>query len=121
MQEDLPIRFTSLAFIIAQFRSDLLKVVGRKNELDGSLKVRANQNPILDTYTYCVIFPDGAEAEYSENAIAENMWAQCDAYGNQRMLMDVIVDHSTDGHAVKKADQFIVVNGRSHKRKTTKG
>jgi hypothetical protein len=85
------------------------------------LKGRASQNPILDTRTYRVEFPDGAEAEYSANAIAENMWAQCDAEGNQTMLMDSIVDHSTDGHAVKKADQFIVVNGRNHKRKTTKG
>jgi hypothetical protein len=85
------------------------------------LKERANQNPILDTHTHLVEFQDGTEAEYSTNAIAENMWAQCDADGNQTMLMDVIVDHSTDGHAVKKADQCIVVNGRSHKRKTTKG
>eukprot|EP00978_Attheya_sp_CCMP212_P035963 scaffold159681_cov67-Attheya_sp.AAC.2 len=49
------------------------------------------------------------------------MWAQCDLEGNQYILLDSIVDHTSDGHAVKKADQMIVLNGRSTKCKTTKG
>ena len=109
---------------VALSRGDVIstgKVVGRKRELDGSVKGKANRNPILDTRTYRVEFPDGAEAEYSANTIAENMWAQCDLEGKQHILMDSIIDHSTDGHAVKKADQMIVVNGRSSKKKTTKG
>lgn len=32
-----------------------------------------------------------------------------------------IVDHAKDGHAVEKADQNIIVDGRSHRPKTTKG
>jgi hypothetical protein len=52
-----------------------------------------NANPILDTRTYLVEFPDGAELEYSANTIAENMWAQCDIDGNQWLLMEAIVDH----------------------------
>eukprot|EP00978_Attheya_sp_CCMP212_P031627 scaffold120344_cov31-Attheya_sp.AAC.1 len=35
------------------------KVVGRKRAADGSVKGNANTNPILDTTTYRVEFPDG--------------------------------------------------------------
>eukprot|EP00978_Attheya_sp_CCMP212_P018513 scaffold50708_cov25-Attheya_sp.AAC.1 len=52
------------------------KVIGRKRDKDGITKGKANTNPILDTRTYQVRFPDGVEAEYATNAIAENMWAQ---------------------------------------------
>ena len=45
-------------------------------------------------------------AEYSASMIAENMFSQCDVSGNQFILMDAIVDHKTDGHAVKKADMY---------------
>ena len=41
----------------------------------------AHTNPILDTRTYEVEFPDGETAEYTANVIAENMWAQCDEAG----------------------------------------
>jgi hypothetical protein len=41
-----------------------------------------HENPILDTRTYYVEFPDSAEMEYTANMIAENMWAQCDIDGN---------------------------------------
>jgi hypothetical protein len=36
--------------------------------------------------------------------IAENMYAQCDIEGRQYNLMEGIVDHKTDGHAVEPAD-----------------
>eukprot|EP00978_Attheya_sp_CCMP212_P031244 scaffold117437_cov27-Attheya_sp.AAC.2 len=98
------------------------KVVDQKRAADGALKGNANTNPIvLNTRTYRVEFPDGVEAEYAANTIAENMWAQCDLEGNQYVLLDSIVDHTSDGHAVKKADQMIILNGRLTKRKTTKG
>ena len=84
------------------------KVVGRKRELDGTLKGTANSNPILDTRTYEVEFPDGDVAEYAANVIAENMYAQCDAEGNQHLLLEAISDHKTDNHAVKQADNFVV-------------
>ena len=45
-------------------------------------------------------------AEYSANVIAENMFSQCDASGNQFILMDAIVNHKMDGHAIKKADMY---------------
>ena len=97
------------------------RVKRRKIESDGRRIGRSNQNPILDTHEYAVEFPDGAEAEYSANVIAENMYAQCDFDGNQYLLMDSITDHKADGHAVKKADGMTHHNGRAYPKKTTKG
>jgi hypothetical protein len=64
---------------------------------------------------------DGAEAKYSANVIAENMWAQCDIDGKEYQLLDAIIDHKLDGHAVHRADSLVIVNGRKHMKKTTKG
>ena len=68
------------------------KVKRRKREHDGSLKGTEHPNPILDTHTYEVEFPDRQVAEYSANVIAENMYTQCDAEGNQYLLLDEIID-----------------------------
>jgi hypothetical protein len=49
------------------------------------------------------------------------MYAQCDEECNQFNVMEIIVDHKTDGHAVDCADMYIS-HGRNKKvRKTTKG
>ena len=81
---------------------------------------RWNDNPILDTRTYYVEFPDGAELEYTANTIAENMWAQCDIDGNQWLLMEGIVDHRKDETALTEDNGYVSVNGRQHRVKTTK-
>ena len=78
------------------------KVRERKSEQDGSLKGTGNTNALFDTRAYVIEFPDGAEAEYTANIIAQNMYAQCDKDGNQFILLKSIIDHKTDGHAVKK-------------------
>jgi hypothetical protein len=49
------------------------KVQQRKREANGSLKVTAHPNPILNICMYEVEFPDGQVVEYSANVIAENM------------------------------------------------
>jgi hypothetical protein len=54
------------------------KVLWRKHELDGTVRGRANANPMLDTRNYEIEFPDGRSDEYTANVIAENMYAQCD-------------------------------------------
>ena len=77
--------------------------------------------PILDTRLYEVEFTDGRMAEFSTNAIAEYMYAQCDPDGIQYMLLDAIIDHQKDSNAVLKVDRYITVNGRQHRRKTTIG
>ena len=97
------------------------KVKRRARGVDGELHGTQNDNPILDTRTYEVEFPDGEFAEYSANVIAEHLLSQCDPNGNQYQLMDDIVDHRSDQTAVTDKDRFVTVNGRKHPRKTTTG
>jgi hypothetical protein len=59
---------------------------------------------MLDTRSYEIEFPDGRSDEYTSNVIAENMYAQCDIEGITYNLLEGIVDHKTDGHAVEPAD-----------------
>jgi hypothetical protein len=93
----------------------------RKRDSDGNLIGKAHHNPILDTRMYTVRFPDGKEAEYAANIIAENMLSMCDEEGNQYLLMNHIVDHKKEENAVPKKDAFIWIRGRKYPRKTTKG
>jgi hypothetical protein len=59
---------------------------------------------MLDTRTHEIDLPDGHSDEYTANVIAENMYTQCDAEGNQCNLTESIIDHKTDGHAIDRAD-----------------
>ena len=60
------------------------KVCGRKRQSDGTLRGKANLNPILDTRTYAVEFSNGQRAEVAANVIAQNMYAQCDCEGSNQ-------------------------------------
>jgi hypothetical protein len=97
------------------------KVVRRKRDLDGTVRGRANTNSMLDTRTYEIEFPDGRSDEYTANVIAENMYDQCDIEGRQYNIMEGIIDHKTDGHAVASADMYIKHGSNKKVRKTTKG
>jgi hypothetical protein len=68
-------------------------VVKRRKTSNGVVAGKAHSNPILDTRTYDVEFPDGSHAEYSANIIAQNMYSQCDTEGNQFLLLSSIVGH----------------------------
>jgi hypothetical protein len=94
---------------------------GRKRGLDGVARGKASANPILDIRTYNVEFPDGRSEEYMANVIAENMYAQCDEEGNRFLMLQDIVGHKTDGHAVERADMYIKVGSNRQIRKTMKG
>jgi hypothetical protein len=59
------------------------KVIGRKRGLASVARWKASANPMLETRTYNVEFPDGRSAEYTANVISKNMYAQCDEEGNQ--------------------------------------
>jgi hypothetical protein len=76
---------------------------------------------MLDIRTYEIEFPDGHSDEYTTNVIAENMYARCDIEGRQYNLMEGIIDHNTDGHAVEPADMYIKHCSNKKVRKTTKG
>ena len=60
------------------------RVSRRKRNDDGTIRGTRNDNPILDTRVYEVVFPDGEVTEYGANVIAENMWAQCVAIGGPK-------------------------------------
>jgi hypothetical protein len=76
---------------------------------------------MLDTRTYEIEFLDGRSDEYTANAIAENIYAQCDAEGRKYNLMEGIIDHKTDVHAVYRADIYIKHGSNTQVRKTTNG
>jgi hypothetical protein len=76
---------------------------------------------MLDTRTYKIEFPDGHSDEYTANMIVENTYAQCDIEGRQYNMMEGIVDHKTDVHAVEPADMYINHGSNKKVRKTTKG
>jgi hypothetical protein len=76
---------------------------------------------MLDTRNYEIKFPDGRSDEYTANVIAENMYSQCDIEGRQFNLMEGIIDHKTDGHAIAPADMYIKHVHNKKVRKTTTG
>ena len=74
------------------------------HDIDGNLTGKVNMNPLLDSRTYKVEFPDGRTAEFSANVIAEHMFMQCNPTGNQYLLLDSIIDHKIEDSAVKDSD-----------------
>jgi hypothetical protein len=81
----------------------------------------ANANSMLDTRTYKIELTDDRSDEYTANVIAENIYAQCDIEGTQYNLMEGIIYHNIDGHAVEPADMYINHGSNKKARKTTKG
>jgi hypothetical protein len=98
-----------------------VNVTGFKREVDGTLPGTAYSNPMLDTRKYVVDFPKGRSDEYTANIIAQNIYAHCDEEGKQFNLMDGIVGHKTDGHAVAPDDMYIKHGSNKQVRKTTIG
>ena len=45
---------------------------------------------------YAFKFPDGKEAEYATNIIAENMLSMCDEESNQYLLLNQFVEHKKE-------------------------
>ena len=88
------------------------KVKARKRDSDGNVVGHANPNPIKDTRTYEVEFPDGEIAELTANAIAESMYSACDHDGNEYLLFDCFVDHKKSDKACTKEGQSIVHDGK---------
>ena len=97
------------------------RVVKRKRGIDGEVIGRANTNPILDTRLYEVQFPGGEVTELTANVIAQSMYAQCDADGNEYLLLESFVDYRKESGALTMDEQEIVVRGRKSLRRSTKG
>ena len=96
-------------------------VIERSVDENAVPKGRANNNPILDSREYRVEFDDGEVLEYAANIIAENLYSQVDSEGRRYLLMDSIIDHKSDKNAVAKDDEFVTLNGKQHRKKTTEG
>ena len=100
----------------------LARVTKRLKDTNGLPIGLANENPILDTRMYEVQYLDGEKASLAANSIAENLFAQIDDDGNRQVLMDDIIGHRSNDHAVKQQDAFIVTKtGTKRRKETTKG
>ena len=100
----------------------MAKVRGVAVDADGNKVGTFHENPMLNTVIYDVEFPDGMVRQYAANTIAENILSQVDNEGHSHNVIEAIIDFETDGHAVKKGDEYIVTSrGRKRVRHTTSG
>ena len=97
------------------------QVKRRKRDSEGNLVGRASSNPFLDTSMYEVEFQDGHVESYAANLIAKNIYEQLDDEGNKYRLIDQIIDHKKDASAIPLSNGTIMLNGREHKKRTTRG
>jgi hypothetical protein len=97
-------------------------VTSRKRDINDRPIGLRYSNPILDTREYEVIFPDGSTEDYTANTIAENMYAQVDQEGRTFAILDEVVGHRTNGHALSKDDGFFMTrSGKKAPVMTTRG
>ena len=96
------------------------RVVGRSKDVDRNIIGAYSDDPILNSISYDVEFPDGEIKKCSANVIAESMCAQVDAESFHHSLLDAILDYKRDDKAVDKADMYITTkSGQRRLRKTT--
>jgi hypothetical protein len=101
---------------------ELARVLHRKQDADGKVVGTAHHNPALDSCIYKVRFPDGRTEELAANVFAEATYAQCDANGNQYVLLDAIMDYRKDPSvAVARDDQVTIVDGKKTVKCSTRG
>ena len=100
----------------------LARVTNQLKDANG-LPIRlADENPILDTRMYKVEYLDWERASLAANNIAKNLFTQIDDEGNRQVLMDEIIGHRSNKHAIKQQDAFIVTKmGTKRHREKTKG
>ena len=97
------------------------KVLCCKRDGDGNLIGCSLSNPYLDRSLYKVEFSDGHVEAYATTLIAENIYKQLDDEGNKYRLIVEIIDHEKDITTLSRAESTVIVNDRSHPRRTTKG
>ena len=100
----------------------LARVTKRLKDANGLPIGLANENPILDTRMYEVEYLNGKQMSLAANNIAEKLFAQIDDEWNRQVLMDKIIGHRSNKHAIKQQDAFIATKmGTKRRRETTKG
>ena len=70
---------------------------------------------------YQVEFAGVQDTELTANIIAESMYTQCDADGNQYLLLDALVDNCKDNKSISLTEQLTTVWGRPVTHKTIAG
>ena len=75
-------------------------VVVWSHNASGNVMGRVHTNLIMDTRMYQVEFVGGNVTELTTNVISESMYAQCNADGNEYLLLDVLVDYWKDNKAI---------------------
>jgi hypothetical protein len=80
------------------------RIVERTKDAQGRPIGVRHDNPILDTRTYQVQYPDGSTETLATNFIAENLYSQVDAEGNEFLVLKDIIGHRSNSKAVKKTD-----------------
>ena len=97
-------------------------MVKRAKGTSGKPIGRAHANPLSDAREYVIEFTDGSTENYFANVIAECMYAQVDAEGNQFQLLSEITDHRSDNLAIRIDDGFVTSrNGNRVPKPTTRG
>ena len=97
------------------------KVVRRTTEPDGSAIGTSNNNPVLDTRIYEVMFNDRSTQEYAANRIALSMYEHVNEEGYRTRLLDSIERHRSDENAVRATDGYTKDSrGRRSRKMTTK-
>ena len=84
-------------------------VVAQSHYTSGNVMGRAHVNPKVDNNLYQVVFKGGKVMELTTNVIAESVYNQCEANGNEYLLLDVLVDYQKDNNAISIMDQQITV------------
>ena len=69
------------------------KVIGYALDKDGKLIGTPNDNPILKTLLYDVLFEDESVESYEANVIAENIWWSVVNDGHYEDYLQRIIDH----------------------------
>ena len=96
------------------------KFIGRATDQDRNVIVTYDDHLYSNTMVYDVEFPDEEIKEYSENVIAENIYAEVYAEGFFHSRLDSILDFKKDDNAADNGEMYVTTNsGQRHVCKTT--
>ena len=87
-----------------QFQS--ANIIRRATKSDGTSVGSYNDNPIIYTRIYEVIFNDGSTQEYATNCISLSNYDQVDENGYKTILLDSIQQHWKNDTAVGSSDGY---------------
>lgn len=100
------------------------RVVSRKRDEDGNPIGRRSERGFFqeDDRVYLVEFADGEVTELTANVIAQTMYANCDAEGNEYLLLDSILDwRKTDEYIAPDQQRVTGEDGKVYVRRSTQG